>query len=37
MADQRLGKGSFAEVKRAVEVETGALRAIKVGWDYRQR
>lgn len=26
----RLGKGTFAEVMRAVDVETGDLRAIKV-------
>lgn len=26
-----LGKGTFAEVKKAVDVETGDLRAIKVG------
>lgn len=29
-ADVRLGKGTFAEVKKAVDVETGDLRAIKV-------
>jgi serine/threonine/tyrosine protein kinase RAD53 len=29
-ADIRLGKGSFAEVRRAVELETGSMRAIKV-------
>lgn len=29
-ADDSLGKGSFAEVRKAVDVETGDLRAIKV-------
>jgi hypothetical protein len=31
IANDSLGKGSFAEVRKAVDVETGDLRAIKVG------
>jgi hypothetical protein len=30
VSDDRLGSGSFAEVRKAVDVETGDLRAIKV-------
>lgn len=33
-ADGRLGKGTFATVYRAVDVNTGDMRAIKVGGEY---
>jgi hypothetical protein len=30
VADHSLGTGTFAEVRKAVDIETGDLRAIKV-------
>jgi hypothetical protein len=30
VADRSLGTGTFAEVRKAVDIETGDLRAIKV-------
>lgn len=35
VADHSLGTGTFAEVRKAVDIETGDLRAIKVSEDVR--